>query len=590
MSGEESAHPTRRQVIVGATLLGAGATVGSSLLAACGSDTTSKGTKTDKRHQTLYVAGEAWGPITTFNPFNGSATWPFGNNQTPLTYEQLFGYNNLDGSLKPALAASLDMPDDKTIVVKMQPAAKWQDGQAVTADDVVFTFEIAKRHEEAPWNSFWQYVTSVTATDPQTVTFALDPKAPNPGMVKTNFVQVPILPKHLWADIEAKNAKLTEYTNQDPLPVGSGPYKLEKWDQTQLVWVRDENYWGKAVHGKLPAPKWVIHPIFKDNAAGSLAFEQGNVDYSQQFTPQLWKLWEDKKLPVGTWFDKPPYHLPGSIPMLVINTTKPGLNNPTVRRAMAHAIDYANIAKTAMSDYSIPAKSSVIIPQGAEQQYFDQANVDANGWTFDLAKCKQIMEEELKATKGSDGIYKLPDGTRMGPWKAQTPNGWSDWQAALDIVAPNLKAAGFDVSTSYPEAPQVTDSVHNADFDMALFYIAGAGPASPWQRFRDVLDIRGVAKPGQPAYYNYGRFSDPAVPALLDKSATATGAEAKDLFTKLDTIYMKNAPMIPLMYRPSEFYEFNATYWTGFPTSAHPTAPPQFTGAGIQWMYDITAK
>lgn len=586
----EASHPNRRQVMVGAVALGAAAAVGGGALAGCSSsnDNSSGGTPTDKRHQTLYVAGEQWGTPTNFNPLNPSPAWPTAQDQGQYVYETLFGYDIRDGSMKPELAASLEQPaDGKTIVVKLQTGAKWQDSQALTAKDVVYTFELAKRESAAPYASVWNYITGVVATDDQTVTFTLNEKQLNPGIVKNYFCTVPILPEHLWTGYEAQNKKIVEFTNTQP--VGSGPYKLESYNATQLVYVRDDNYWGKSVQGKLPAPKWIVHPIFKDNAAGDLALQQGQVDVSQQFTPQIWKMWQDKKLPVGTWFDKAPYHLPGSIPMMVVNTQKKGLTDPKIRRAIAHAIDYARIASTAMSQYSDPAQSSVIIPKGAEQQYFDANNVSTNGWTYDLDKAKQLMEA-AGATKGGDGIYKLADGTRMGPYTFQTPSGWSDWQAALQIAVENLKALGVDASAKFAEAPQVTSSVQNGNFDFAVWYVTGAGAASPWQRFRDVLDSRGVPRAGSSAFYNYGRFSHPDVAGLLDQAATATGAQAKELFTKLDTIFMQNAPMIPLMYRPLDFYEFNQTAWTGFPTSANPTAPPMFRGAGIAWLYELSPK
>lgn len=568
-------HPTRRQVIAGAAAVGAGAVVGGGALAGCSTSKSSGGSggggATDARHQTLFIAGQQWSTPTNFNPTNPNAAWPTTPDNMELIYEHLFGFDVRDGSVKGNLAESMSQPDANTIVVKLRAGTKWQDGQPLTADDVVYTYELAKRHTEVPWNWFWNNVSSITATDPQTVTIALDPKTANPGITKSSLCQVTILPKHLWTGYESQNAKIVEFTNMQP--VGSGPYKVQSADATQIKYVRDDNYWGKSWRGNLAAPKWIVHPIFKDNAAGDLAFERNEVDVSQQFTPQIWKMWQDKKLPVHTWFDKPPYHLPGSIPMLVVNTTK--IKNPQVRRALAHAIDYARIASTAMSQYSSPAKSSVIIPGGSEQQYFDDNNVATNGWSYDPAKAKTLLQQA---------------GGLSGSFTIQTPNGWSDWQAALNIVVENFKAIGVNASAQFPQAPQVTSSVQNGNFDFAVWYVAGAGPAAPWQRFRDVLDARGVAPVGQSAFYNYGRFTHPQVPALLDKAATATGADLKQLFTQLDTIFMQNAPMIPLMYRPLEFFEANETTWKGFPSAATNTAAPMWRGVGIDWLYQITPK
>src|SRR2546428_8484722 len=118
---------TRRQVIVGAAL-GAGALAGGSTLTGC-SPSHGGGKPSHVRHQTLFIAGWQWSTPTNFNPLNPTAAFPAALDQMQLLYEALFGFDIRDGSLKPHLAQSLDMPDEKTIVVKLQPAAMWQDGQ-----------------------------------------------------------------------------------------------------------------------------------------------------------------------------------------------------------------------------------------------------------------------------------------------------------------------------------------------------------------------------------------------------------------------------------------------------------------------------
>ncbi len=504
-----------------------------------------------------------------------------------LTYETLFAYNMVTGALDPLLAKELKVVDATTMQVTLQDGTKWQDGKPLTADDVVYTYGLAKTQADVNYATLFNYISDITATDAKTLKITLNPKQVNPGFVRNFLRTIKILPKSIWQPREA-SGKLSQFV--DTAPVGSGPYKVLNYSPERIALQRDDSYWGKAVFG-LPAPKYVVHPIFKTNDVGNLAFQNGEVDLMQQFTPQIWKMWEDAKAPVGTWLNKEPYYLPGNIPMLIVNVSKKGLDNVLVRRALAYSINYPLIAQTAMSRYSIAANSSLILPTGGEASLFNADQVKAAGWSYDPAKAKDILENQLKATKGADGVYVLPDGTRLGPWSARCPNGWTDWQTAINIVVQSAKAAGFDVKEDYPDAPVWTSKNQNGDFDLTLNTYNGVGPASPWARFRDALDIRGVPEMGKTAFWNYGRFSNPDVAALLDKAGQAADpTTVKDVYAQLDKIYMDNVPTIPLMYRPLEFYEYNQKFWTGFPTAENPTAPPMFGNAGVEVLYKIKAK
>src|SRR3569833_2783086 len=114
-------------------------------------------------------------------------------------------------------------------------------------------------------------------------------------------------------------------------------------------------------------------------------------------------MWQSGK-PVGTWLRKKPYHLPGNLPLLIFNLHRKGLENVKVRQAIAYGINYPTIATTAMSDYSEPANASLILPAGYESRFYDAGAVAAEGWKYDKARAIDILENELRARKGSDGI------------------------------------------------------------------------------------------------------------------------------------------------------------------------------------------
>ncbi|HEY8448075.1 MAG TPA: ABC transporter substrate-binding protein [Thermomicrobiales bacterium] len=537
------------------------------------------------RTETLYVAGWQWGPPNTFNPLNPNRAWP-SNPDSLHIYETLFAFNLFTGEAEPLLAKEMQWPDPQTVVITLQDGTKFSDGTPLTSADVIYSFELPKRHDGIYYSDFWDYISSAEATDERTITLKLNPERLNPGMVRHHLCEDYILPKHIWEQREASGEPLIEVIDVDP--VGSGPYKVLDASTERIALVRDDNYWGAQAIG-LPTPRYIIHPIFDSNDSANLAFSRGEIDISQTFLPQIWQLWESRGQPVGTWFREEPYHVPGSIPLLFINVNRKPLDDPRVRRALAYSINYPQIAATAMSRYSVPANSSLIIPDGGEAKFFNADLVAREGWTYDPERAKAILEQELGATKDGD-VYVLPDGTRLGPFVAHCPYGWTDWQTAIELVAQGAREVGFDVQTDFPEAPVVTTRNQAGDFDLALWYVAGVSAAGPWRRFRDVLDNRGVAELGQPAFWNYNRYKNDAVGPLLDQAAQADEAGQIELYQELDAIFMRDVPAIPLMYRPDEFYEYNETVWTGFPNEENPVGPPAQQGAGIKSLSKLTLK
>jgi peptide/nickel transport system substrate-binding protein len=147
---------------------------------------------------------------------------------------------------------------------------------------------------------------------------------------------------------------------------------------------------------------------------------------------------------------------------------------------------------------------------------------------------------------------------------------------------------GIGIKTQFPQAPTMQSRMQNGDFDLCMFGYNPVSASSPWVRFRDAMDDRDVPGVGKTTFYNYNRFKNDQVPALLDQAAAATDdASRKTAIQALDKIYREQIPVIPLMYRPLEFYEFNESNWVNFPSEANPYAPPMWQGAGISWLFKI---
>jgi peptide/nickel transport system substrate-binding protein len=548
------------------------------------------------RNQTLYVNGLQWGAPANFNPLAASPAWPIAIGAARnLTYETLFMFNQLDGSLQPLLGSKYAWTDDHTLTVTMNKDAHWNDGKPVTADDVAYTYNLGKKYDVS-FKGYWDYLDSVTATDAQTVTLKLSTTNYNRLTVLESLSGLYILPKHIWEALETKdNNSIVDLRKEiNDKPVGSGPYKLFFYNDQKITIARDDNYWGKATSefGKLPAPVYITHNIFKDNASGDTAFKAGEVDVSQQFTPKVWDMWASGA-PVKTYLKAAPYYIAGSIPEIIFNTTKKGLDNPVVRKAIAMSIDYKKISDVAMSGYSAAMVPSLNLLTSAEQALIDPSQLTSLQWTTDIAAANKLLD--TVSTKGADGIRVLKDGTKLGTWFAECPFGWSDWNASLEIVAQSAKAVGIDIKTKFPESPVWTNDEQNGKFDI-IMDTPGGGPSvsQPWARARALMSSLSVPAVGTPAFWDFGRYKNPAADALLAQIPQQTdAAKLKDLYTQLNKIYLTDVPTVGLMYRPALFYTVNESVWTGFPVDGDGSnIPPMIcTDAyGIKALYGIKAK
>lgn len=95
---------------------------------------------------------------------------------------------------------------------------------------------------------------------------------------------------------------------------------------------------------------------------------------------------------------------------------------------------------------------------------------------------------------------------------------------------------------------------------------------------------------GEEAFSNPGRFTDPTADSLLELIPSLTDSTAlKEAYRHLNRIFMEKIPVLPLMYRPSQFYQFSTKHWTNFPTEENPYAPPQalIIGASVKALWEI---
>ncbi len=161
-----------------------------------------------------------------------------------LVYSSLFKLDsNMELQNDMATGYTLSA-DQKTYTVPLRNDIRWHDGEAFTADDVVFTIRSIQTPDYgSPLRSSFEGVT-VNKVDDHTVTFTLE-EVYAPFLMNLN---VGIVPEHVWKDVVPKNASLAE---QMLKPVGSGPYQFSELttrrktgEITEFHLTRNEQYHG----------------------------------------------------------------------------------------------------------------------------------------------------------------------------------------------------------------------------------------------------------------------------------------------------------------------------------------------------------
>lgn len=566
------------------------------------------------RNETLYFNGQQWGSVVCWNPYSTNCNNAMAINQQDSArvtmFETPYLYNMLDGKVYPLLADGPYTWNDAhtEITFKLKAAAKWSDGTPLTADDVAYTWATNLKYETGVGTGSKDFIDTITAVDPQTVLvkakLGADGKAVNPLEVSHYLSNNYVIQKAWTQTLEARSADATALkADLAEDVVYSGPYHKFFTDDTKVVLVRDDNYWGQdaSMWGKLPAPKYLAHTIFKDNAAGSVALAKGEVDVSQQFNSNIQLLWLNYGLPISTYLPEAPYGIGASLPTAYYNLKSNGLDQVAVRKAIAMAVDYPTIIANAMTNQSATfdqVPRSIMNPTAGEQALYDQAAVKDLQWAGnDIEGARKLLDDAgIKDTNG-DGNREF-NGKELH-YVATCPNGWSDWQAAIEVVAAAGKKIGIDITTNYPEwsvyqtVVTVSDKPLPEGYDIFMMWTDGAGPTQPYGRVRHLLSSEYV---GMATNWNgnWGQYSNPDVDALIKVIPGETDpAKLKEYYTELTKIYLTEVPSFTLMYRPQSFHAVNETVWTNFPSADDGTNPPVppldlTDGWSIAGLYNLT--
>lgn len=564
------------------------------------------------REETLYFNSLQWGSVVGWNPYssdmNNSLAILTADNARVTVWETPYLYNMLDHKQYPLLA---DGPwtwnQDRTVITfKIKTSAYWSDGTPVTSHDVAYTWATNIKYGTAAGVSYQDYIDTIEVVDSKTVRVKakLDgsDQAINPLMVSAYLSSNYVVQKVWTQTLEARSSYDANALKADPGLdfVASGPYMKHYVDNNLVVLIRDEDYWGQddSMWGKLPAPKFLAHTIFADNNSALNAFKAGEVDISQAFIGNVQDLWLVEGLPISTYYSDAPYMVPASLPTAYYNLKSYGLDNVTIRKAIAIAADYDAIISKAMTNQSPTFKQvprSVMSPLAHEQSLYNQVEVASLQWTGnDIEGAKQLLNNAGIVDTNGDGWRELA-GQKL-TYKAVCPNGWVDWQEAIEIIAEAGSKIGIDIQAYFPDWSEYstvfTDGTQT-EYDIFMVWSNGSGPANPWGRVRQLMSSEFVGLTNNWSG-NWGGYVNPRIDEIIAEIPGENNlAQLKDLYTEATEIYLTDIPSFTVMYRPDQFYVVNKKFWTKFPHQGDGTNPPipplnLIDGWGIAGLYNIT--
>ena len=441
-------------------------------------------------------------------------------------YDSLLGQPEVN-KFTPHLALSIDTTDKQTYTIKLNPKAKWSDGKPITADDVVFTFNLIANPKVA--SSRGRYIKmlegldsngklkaegtipGLVAKDATTVEFKC--KTPlDPNYVKGLLgFDVAIVPKHVFEKIDP--TKIASSTAATAPTVFSGPYKFVKYvtnDHVELA--ANENY----VNGTPKIKKVFIKiengtNLVVDLKAGKVQMIAGD-GIGMVPIKDIDMLKKESKLTVKA--SPAP-----STQLLVANNTNPAYN-VHFRRALTHAINRQQIVDQLYKGY---AHVNPTIYSEASSVY--DKNIKPLAYDVEAAK-KELAQSGYDTSKKITLLVPIGNVLR---------------EQSADLIQQNLKAIGLTVELQKLDFPTMHSRAMKGDFEMLL--IGLTQPADP--------DYSNYYMPGSAG--NYSHTNDAKLTALLNEGAAKTDFNERKVIYQQIQQYIKDNQFVTSLYAQNYF-------------------------------------
>nr|WP_245413659.1 extracellular solute-binding protein [Mangrovicella endophytica] len=541
----------------------------------------------------------AIGSFDSFNPFivRGTPAAGLANFGGGLLYDTLMDQSTDEPSTSHAMIAeAVRYPSDySSVTYRLDPKARWHDGQPITVEDVIWSFQtLIKLHPQ--WATYYQNVTAATQTGEREITFTFNQK--NNRELPNIMGDLTILPKHWWEGTDSKGKKrdITQPTSE--LPLGSGPYKISAFRiGDAITWERVADYWAKDKPARVGRYNFgsIDYVYFRDSNAAWEAFKKGGLDdYRLENSARRWA--EGYDFPAaknGSVIRKEvENHDVVSMQAYVLNNRLPKFSDIRVRKALTLLYNFEEMNRTLFFGYyrrvasyfensELAAKD---LPSPKELEYLEplRGKVPEEVFTkpFTLPDYSQPNADRAYLREAFDLLkqagYESRGGrmvdTRTGqPFTIELLGDDPSDDRVLGPFVRHLGRLGIQANVRIVDSNQYIERMRNFDFEVvAMKYYPQS--LSPGNEQRDFWSSAAADAPGS---RNYAGLKNPAVDQLIDNIIHAPDRDSLVAATRaLDRVMLWNYVVVPQWYLGKSWL----AYWN---TLDMPAKAPESSGVDI---------